>query len=196
MSIPLWSWHSDISSAQPQCINTSELRRLRLTGGRRLAPATTAPLPALLRFALCFDVSCLGTHLEHNFLNNSSNKEREICGKWLLAQLTMNLHRRYTLCIQNFITDRTSQSAGAEIRASIFNRCNESTVRTRGVPLVHKTCDVITLSHGCAKVAHCVPVQWRNFSHYCRPIRQYDVFWAQRSTDRRAESRRCTHTSD
>ena len=36
---------TDISSAQPQCINTSELR---LTGGRRLALATTAPLPALV----------------------------------------------------------------------------------------------------------------------------------------------------
>ena len=52
------------------------------------------------------------------------------------------------------------------------------------------------LTHGCAKVAHCVPARWRNFSHYCRPLRQYDVFWAQRSTDRRADSRRCTHTSD
>ena len=52
------------------------------------------------------------------------------------------------------------------------------------------------LYHGCAKVAHCVPARWRNFSHYCRPLRQYDVFWAQRSTDRRTNSRRCTHTSD
>ena len=52
------------------------------------------------------------------------------------------------------------------------------------------------LSHGCAEVAHCVPARWRNFSHYCRPLRQYDVFWAQRSTDRRSDSRRCTHTSD
>ena len=29
---------------------------------------------------------------------------------------------------KNFITDRTSQSAGAGIRASIFNRCNDPTV--------------------------------------------------------------------
>ena len=58
----------------------------------------------------------------------------------------MNFDRRYALCIQNFITDRTSQSAGAGIRASIFNRCNDATVRTREVPLVHVPCDVNTLS--------------------------------------------------
>ena len=45
-------------------------------------------------------------------------------------------------------------------------------------------------------MAHCVPSRWRNFSHYCRPLRHYDVFWAQRSTDLRADSRRYTHTSD
>ena len=36
----------------------------------------------------------------------------------------MNFNRRWALCIQNFITDRTWQSAGAGIRAFIFNRCN------------------------------------------------------------------------
>ena len=30
---------------------------------------------------------------------------------------------------------------------------------------------VYTVTHGCAKVAHCVTAGWRNFSHYC----QYDV---------------------
>ena len=94
------------------------------------------------------------------------------------------------------ITDGTSQSTGVGIRASIFNRCNNATLRTRKVPVLHSSCDVITLSHGCAKVAHCVPARWHNFSHYCRPLRQYDVFWAQRSTDRRADSRRCTQISD
>ena len=52
------------------------------------------------------------------------------------------------------------------------------------------------LDHGCAKVAHCVTTRWRNFSNYYRPVRQYDVFWAQGSTDRGADSRRCTQTSD
>ena len=33
------------------------------------------------------------------------------------------------------------------------------------------------------------PSRWRNFSHYCRPQRQYDVLWAQRSTDHRADKR-------
>ena len=52
-----------------------------------------------------------------------------------------------------------------------------------------------TLYHGRAKVAHCVTGRWRNFSHYCRPICQYDVvFWAQRSTARCAVSTRCTQT--
>ena len=32
------------------------------------------------------------------------------------------------------------------------------------------------LEHGCARVAHCVTARGRNFSHYCRPLRQYDVF--------------------
>ena len=39
------------------------------------------------------------------------------------------------LCaFKNFITDRTSQSAGAGIRASIFNRNNDAIVRAREVP--------------------------------------------------------------
>ena len=59
-----------------------------------------------MRFALCSRVSCSGTHLAHNFLNNRYSmtilcrKEREIWGKLLLAQLTMNVDRRYALCIQ------------------------------------------------------------------------------------------------
>ena len=53
-----------------------------------------------------------------------------------LAQLTMNFDRRHALCIQNFITDRTSQSAGAGIRASIFKGYNDATVRIREVQQV------------------------------------------------------------
>ena len=34
----------------------------------------------------------------------------------------------------------------------------------------------MTLTHGCARVAHCVTARWRNFSHYCRPLRHYDVW--------------------
>ena len=33
------------------------------------------------------------------------------------------------------------------------------------------------LVHGCAIVAHCVTARWRNFSHYYRPLRQYDVWF-------------------
>ena len=40
------------------------------------------------------------------------------------------------LCaFKNFITDRTSQSAGSGIRASNFNRCNDVTMRTWGSPV-------------------------------------------------------------
>ena len=35
------------------------------------------------------------------------------------------------------MTDSNSQSAGVRIRASNLNRCNDTTVRTREVPLVH-----------------------------------------------------------
>ena len=51
------------------------------------------------------------------------------------SQLLFSVH-------SNFITDRTSQSAVAGIRASIFNHYNDATVRTREVPLVHASCDV------------------------------------------------------
>ena len=33
------------------------------------------------------------------------------------------------------------------------------------------------LTHGCARVAHCFTARWRNLSHYCRPLRQYDVWF-------------------
>ena len=44
------------------------------------------------------------------------------------------------------VHSKTSQSAGAGIRVSIFNSSNDATVRTREVPLVHATCDVSTQS--------------------------------------------------
>ena len=55
-------------------------------------------------------------------------------------------------------------------------------------------CRIIQLDHGFARVAHCATPGWRNFSHYCCPLRQFDVFWAQRSTDRCADRTRCTQT--
>ena len=51
------------------------------------------------------------------------------------------------LCaFKNLITDRTSQLTGAGIWATIFNRCNNATVRTPKVPLLYASCDVTTLS--------------------------------------------------
>ena len=44
--------------------------------------------------------------------------------------------------------------------------------------------DLGTVEHGCARLAQCVTTRWRNFSHYCRPLRLNYVYWAQRSTDR------------
>ena len=47
-----------------------------------------------------------------------------------LANLAMSFDRRYMLCaFKHFITDLTSQLAGAGIRVSIFKRCNDATVR-------------------------------------------------------------------
>ena len=54
------------------------------------------------------------------------------------------------------------------------------------------------LKHGCARVAHCATTRWRNFSPLLlSPTavwRLSYVFWAQRSTGRRADSTRCTQT--
>ena len=52
----------------------------------------------------------------------------------------------------------------------------------------------VGLVHGCVREAHCVTARWRNFSHYCCPLRHYGVFWAQRSTDRYTDRTRCTQT--
>ena len=52
----------------------------------------------------------------------------EPCVAINLAKLTMNFDRRYAL--KNFITDCTSQSVRAGIRASIFNCSNEATMKT------------------------------------------------------------------
>ena len=41
------------------------------------------------------------------------------------------------------------------------------------------------IGHGCARVAHCAIARWRNYSHYCCPLRQYDV-WVTYSEHREA----------
>ena len=74
----------------------------------------------------------------------------ELCVAIDLAQLTMNFDRRYALCIQKFIKDRTSQSVSAGIRASIFNRCY---CENLGCPTSYASCDVITLS--CTRMYTC-----------------------------------------
>jgi hypothetical protein len=93
---------------------------------------------------LCSCVSCFGTHRAHNFLNNrcsvpiSCNKVREMTSEFR--------HCEAMLCaFRNFITDRTSLSAGAGIRASIFNSCNAA-VGTQEVPFVHAPFYSIALS--------------------------------------------------
>ena len=53
------------------------------------------------RFTLCSGVSCFGTHLAHNFLNNRCSvtilckKEQKICGKSLLSSLIVK--RRFSI---------------------------------------------------------------------------------------------------
>ena len=49
---------------------------------------------------------------------------------------------------------------------------------------------VYMLGHGCARVAHCVTAKWRNFSHYCRPLRHYDVWLRVLITEKHWQSRR------
>ena len=46
------------------------------------------------------------------------------------------------------------------------------------------------LGHGCARVAHCVTARWRNFSHYCRPLRHYDVWLRVQVTEKYWQPRR------
>ena len=41
------------------------------------------------------------------------------------------------------------------------------------------------LEHGYPRVAHCGTTRWRNFFHYCRPLRHYDV-WFKCSKQREA----------
>ena len=62
-------------------------------------------------------------------------------------------------------------------------------------PSPHCTCTMkgMFLSQGWARVAHCVTARWRNISHYCRPLRQYDV-WFTCSEHREALTARRQHT--
>ena len=51
----------------------------------------------------------------------------------------------------------------------------------------------LSLTNGCARVAHCVTARWRDFSHYCRSLRQYYV-WFTCSDHREALTARRQHT--
>ena len=80
---------------------------------------------------------------------------RSVCGyRPGTAEDEFRSARRYALLIQKLITDHTSHSAGAGIRASIFNRFNDATVRTREVPPVHVSCDVTTPSRTSSRFTH------------------------------------------
>ena len=46
------------------------------------------------------------------------------------------------------------------------------------------------LCHGCARVTHCVTARWRNFSHYCRPLRHCDVWLRVLITEKHWQPRR------
>ena len=70
--------------------------------------------------------------------------------------------------LKNFITNRTSQSAGAGIRASNFNRCSDATVRTREVPLVHASFDFITISQ--RSPVYCTIVQASHTRKHYRAV--------------------------
>ena len=77
---------------------------------------------------------------------NHFDQQRNLNSEHFEYESSVNFDRLYALCIEKLSQIATSQSAGARIRASNFNRCNNATVGTREVLLVHALCDVITLS--------------------------------------------------
>jgi hypothetical protein len=77
--------------------------------------------------------------LRANFVQQGAGNLREMTAEFRNCEAML-------CAFGNFITDRTSQSAGAGIRASIFNSCNAATMRTQEVPLVHAPCYSIALS--------------------------------------------------
>jgi hypothetical protein len=74
-----------------------------------------------------------------NFVQQGEGNLREMTAEFRNCEAILCAFR-------NFITDRTSQSAGAGIKASNFNSCNAATVRTQEVPLVQPPCYSIALS--------------------------------------------------
>ena len=75
---------------------------------------------------MCWPSSCVWSYIWHSW-------------RWISTGTRL-------YAFKNFISDRTSQLADARLRASIFNHCNDATMRTWDVPLVQASCDVITLS--------------------------------------------------
>ena len=61
----------------------------------------------------------------------------ESCVATDLAKQTMNFDRRSALCIQKLYHRPHFTVRGAGIRASIFNICSHTAVRSREVPVVH-----------------------------------------------------------
>ena len=62
----------------------------------------------------------------------------------------------------------------------LYCTCFCSVFRTTCPPLViteSYLANYNRLKHGRARVAHCVSTRWRNLSHYCRPLRHYDVWF-------------------
>ena len=54
---------------------------------------------------------------------------------------------------------------------------NSSVYISTGCAAENQVCTLVhTLTHECARVAHCCTARWRNFSHYCRPLHHYDVW--------------------
>ena len=101
-----WNHYTVWHRSRPLCHSgNADVDRTVISWGVRKDGSQLSVLTPCALF-LCSGVSCFGTHLAHNFLNNRCsvrilcNKERQICGKLLLAQLIMNFHRRCALCIQ------------------------------------------------------------------------------------------------
>ena len=96
------------------------------------------------------------TQLTYHFASYNS------CSNWRLPASMQAWHRRTRFC-------RTLTNIPGVFRITGFT---DYRFPTSNCSVEHP------LWHGCARVAHCVTDRWRNFSHCCRPLRQYDVWFS------------------
>ena len=83
-----------------------------------------------------------------------------------LAQLMMNFDQHHALCIQKLNNRLHFTVFGCWSKSSIFNCCNEATITTQEILLVHTSCNVITLWQGRPTRGTRMLSSWHSQSHY------------------------------